>query len=106
MKEPTAQGGKTPTYPRLLRHHWRSRWTPENPSLHVEPGNRQQGMILRHQAIFRCDLLLCPCSRPVLRWGLIAIRIIETGLPLMKKTKADQKHLLAELHRLECRPPK
>jgi hypothetical protein len=36
---------------------------------------------------------------------LIATRIIETRRHIMKKMKADQTHLLAELHRLESKPP-
>jgi hypothetical protein len=42
------------------------------PSLHVQPGHRQQGLILRLQAVSRCDLLPRPCSAPALQgsWSL------------------------------------
>jgi hypothetical protein len=33
------------------------------PSLHVQPGHRQQGLILRLQAVSRCDLLPRPVRR-------------------------------------------
>jgi hypothetical protein len=36
----------------------------------------------------------------------LASRIIEIRRQIMTKTKADQTQLLAELRRLECKPPK
>jgi hypothetical protein len=44
--------------------------------------------------------------RRLLCEGVIAARIIETRRHIMKKTKADLTNLLAELRRLECKPPK
>ena len=37
------------------------------PSLHVQPGHRQQGLILRLQAVSRCDLLRAPVRRLLFR---------------------------------------
>ena len=44
--------------------------------------------------------------RPCFARELVASRIIATRRHIMKNSKADQTQLLAELRRLECKPPK
>ena len=63
----------TPSYPRNCHGDTgRTGGYRRRPSLHVQPGHRQQGLILRLQAVSCCDLLPRRCSAPALQgsWSL------------------------------------